>query len=41
ESFDGRLDEHQCEIGVIGGPYGSTFTKLTPAEIKEYLVELE
>ena len=39
ESFDGVMDEEAIEIGVVGED--RKFKVLTPAEVKDYLQEVE
>lgn len=49
EGFEGALNEHSLEIGIVGGDFSireedggvaHTFRKLTAAEIKDYLVNI-
>jgi 20S proteasome subunit alpha 2 len=46
EGFEGALNEHSLEIGIVGGDFennaekATTFRKLTPAEIKDYLTNI-
>lgn len=39
EGFDGLVDEHNIEIAVVGDD--KKFRILTPAEIKDYLAEVD
>lgn len=39
EGFEGQVTEHNIEIGVVGED--KVFRTLTPAEVKDYLTELE
>ena len=39
EGFEGRLDENNIEIGIVGKDHA--FKSLTPLEIKDYLEEVE
>lgn len=39
EGFDGLVDEHNVEIGIVGDD--RKFRVLTPAEIKDYLAEVD
>lgn len=39
EGFEGAMNEHNIEIGVVGED--RKFRVLTPAEIKDYLSEVE
>ena len=39
EGFEGVMDEYNIEIGVIGKD--RKFRVLTPAEVKDYLNEME
>ena len=39
EGFEGAMTEHHLEIGVIGKD--RKFKVLTPAEVKDYLAEVE
>lgn len=39
EGFEGQVTEHNIEIGIVSDD--NTFKVLTPAEVKDYLSELE
>ncbi len=39
EGFEGAITEHNIEIGVVGED--RKFRVLTPAEVKDYLYEVE
>lgn len=39
EGFDGLVDEHNIEIGIVTDD--KKFKVLTPAEIKDYLAEVD
>ena len=39
EGFEGAMDHTNIEVGIVGAD--KTFKVLTPAEIKDYLQEVE
>ena len=42
EGFEGQISSENIEVGIVGGAGdGNIFRVLTPAEVKDYLDEVE
>lgn len=41
EGFEGQISSENIEVGIVGGADGNVFRVLTPAEVKDYLDEVE
>lgn len=42
EGFEGQISSENIEVGIVGGGAdGNVFRVLTPAEVKDYLDEVE
>lgn len=40
EGFEGKMTEHNIEIGIIGGSDKDNFRVLSPAEVHDYLANI-